>query len=117
MAPAPYSPVAIADGWVAVSGQVPLRDGTFLNDKPFSEQVDAVLANVADRLAEVDATMADVVKATAFLTDMGDYPVLNERWIAAFPEPRPARSCVAVAGLPFDVRVEVECWARLPGGA
>lgn len=113
MSAAPYTPSVRAGEWVAVSGQVPLRDGTFLSDRPFAEQVDAVLANVADRLAEHGATLADVVKTTVFLVDMADYAVLNERWIAAFAEPRPARSAVAVAALPFDVRLEVEAWARL----
>lgn len=110
----PYTPAVLARDWIAVSGQVPLRDGTFLTDRPFAEQVDGVLANVADRLAEHGASLADVVKTTVFLTDMADYPVLNERWIATFSDPRPARSCVAVAGLPFDVRVEVEAWALTP---
>ncbi|HYI62527.1 MAG TPA: RidA family protein [Acidimicrobiales bacterium] len=114
MSSAPYTPAVHAGGWIAVSGQVPLRDGAFLSDRPFGEQVDGVLANVADRLAEHGATLADVVKTTVFLTDMADYPLLNERWVATFPEPRPARSCVAVAGLPFDVRLEVEAWALAP---
>lgn len=114
MSSAPYTPAVRAGEWIAVSGQVPLRDGAFLSDRPFGEQVDAVLANVADRLAEHGATLDDVVKATVFLTDMADYALLNERWVAAFADPRPARSCVAVAGLPFDLRLEVEAWARLP---
>ena len=113
MSSPPYTPAFRAGEWVAVSGQVPLRDGTFLSDRPFGEQVDAVLANVTDRLAEHGATRSDVVKASVFLTDMSDYSLFNERWVAAFEDPRPARSCVAVAGLPFDVRVEVEVWARL----
>lgn len=114
MSSPPYTPAVRTGAWIAVSGQVPLRDGTFLTDRPFGEQVDAVLANVSDRLAEHGATLDDVVKTTVFLTDMSDYSVLNERWVAAFAEPRPSRSCVAVAGLPFDVRVEVEAWAVAP---
>lgn len=114
MSTAAYTPAVRAGDWIAVSGQVPLRDGTFLNDRTFGEQVDAVLANVADRLGEHGAALTDVVKTTVFLTDMSDYSLLNERWVAAFAEPRPARSCVAVAGLPFDVRVEVEAWAIAP---
>ncbi len=114
MSTPPYTPAVRAGEWIAVSGQVPLRDSALLNDRPLAEQIDAVLANVADRLAEHGATLADVVKTTVFLTDMADYPTLNEHWIAAFVEPRPARSCVAVAGLPFDVRLEVEAWARVP---
>ena len=111
----PYTPVVRAGEWLAVSGQVPLRDGELLTERPFAEQVDAVLANLSDRLAEQGATLASVVKTTVFLVDMADSPVVNERWVATFAEPRPARSCVAVAGLPFDVRIEVEAWAHVPG--
>lgn len=115
MSTAPYTPAVRVGDWIAVSGQVPLRDGVFLTDRPFAEQVDAVLANLVERLADHGASLADVVKTTVFLAgDMTDYPVLNERWVATFAEPRPARSCVAVAALPFDVRVEVEAWAHLP---
>ncbi len=117
MSTAPYTPVVDAGGWLAVSGQVPLRDGEFLHERPFAEQVDAVLANLADRLAEAGASLADVVKTTVFLTDMDDYAELNERWVATFADPRPARSCVAVAALPFGCRVEVECWALAPDAA
>jgi len=113
----PYTPAVRAGDWIAVSGQVPLRGDRFLTDRPFAEQVDGVLANVADRLAEHGATLADVVKTTVFLADMADYAVLNERWVAAFAEPRPARSAVAVAELPFGVRLEVEAWAHVPASA
>lgn len=110
-APPPYRPVVEAGDWLIVSGQVPLRDGKLLTDRPFADQVDAVIANVSDRLAEAGATLADVVKTTVFLTDMADYDAMNERYAIAFPEPRPARSAVAVAALPFGVTVEIEAWA------
>ena len=97
--------------------QVALRpDGSFVGGS-VAEQTEQVMSNLEAVLKAAGTGFEHVVKATCFLTDMDDYPVLNERWIEAFPEPRPARSCVAVAGLPFDVRVEVECWARVSGEA
>jgi len=111
-APLPYRPVVEVGDWIIVSGRVPLRDGALLTDRPFTEQVDAVIANVADRLAEVGATLADVAKTTVFLTDMADFDAMNERYAAAFPDPRPARSAVAVAALPLGVTVEIEAWAH-----
>jgi len=52
-----------------------------------------------------------VVKTTVFLTDMADYADMNGAYTAAFGEHRPARSAVAVAGLPLGAVVEIEAWA------
>jgi 2-iminobutanoate/2-iminopropanoate deaminase len=52
-----------------------------------------------------------VAKTTVFLVDMGEYAVMNETYIAAFGDHRPARSAVAVAALPLGAQVEVEAWA------
>jgi 2-iminobutanoate/2-iminopropanoate deaminase len=56
------------------------------------------------------------VKTTVFLTDIGDYPAMNEAYIAAFGDHRPARSAVAVAALPLGACVEIEAWAWVGGG-
>jgi len=98
-----------------VSGQVPLRDGTLLADAPFGEQAQQVLANVTARLEEHGGSLADVVKCTVYLTDMADFDEFNRHYAAAFAEPYPARTAVAVAALPFGVRVEVDAFAVLAG--
>jgi 2-iminobutanoate/2-iminopropanoate deaminase len=69
------------------------------------------LSNVQALLASQGAGLADVVKATVFLVEIGDYQAMNEAWVAALGEHRPARSAVAVAGLPRGALVEVEAWA------
>ncbi len=74
-------------------------------------QTDQALANVADLLAQEGLGWPEVVKVTAFLADIGDYAVFNERYTAALGASRPARSVVAVAGLPLGALVEVEVWA------
>jgi 2-iminobutanoate/2-iminopropanoate deaminase len=51
-----------------------------------------------------------IAKTTVFLADMADYGALNEAYTAFFGEHRPARSAVAVAGLPFGALVEIEAW-------
>ena len=59
-------------------------------------------------------TLADVVKTTIFLTDMGDFGAVNTIYASAMPDPPPARSTVAVAGLPKGALVEIEAIARRP---
>jgi 2-iminobutanoate/2-iminopropanoate deaminase len=56
-----------------------------------------------------------VVKTTVFLADMADFAVLNGIYARAFGDHKPARSTVAVAGLPKGARVEIELVARIPG--
>lgn len=79
-------------------------------------QVRQALANLAEVLAAEGAGLGDVVKATVFLVDMGDFAAVNEAWTEAFGAHRPARSAVGVASLPLGARVEVEAWAHRPPG-
>jgi len=69
------------------------------------------MANLGAVLEAADAGWEDVVKCTVFLADMSDYASFNEVYLEFFPSEPPARSAVAVAGLAFDARVEVECIA------
>ena len=108
----PYTPAVAAGEWVIVSGQLGLRDGQLIED--FAGEVDQVLVNVADRLAEHGLGMEHVVKTTCFLVDLDQFGLFNERYAAAFLEPRPARSAFQVARLPLDARVEIEAWAHRP---
>jgi 2-iminobutanoate/2-iminopropanoate deaminase len=70
------------------------------------------LANLAALLEGAGATLADVVKTTLFLRHIDDYAAVNDAYIDAFGDHRPARSAVAVAGLPLGALVEVEAWAH-----
>jgi 2-iminobutanoate/2-iminopropanoate deaminase len=53
------------------------------------------------------------VKTTVFLTDIADYSAMNDAYVAAFGDHRPARSAVAVSALPLGAQVEIEAWAHL----
>lgn len=106
----PYTPAVAAGEWVVVSGQLGLRDGALVED--FEGEVDAALANLAARLAEHGLGLEHVVKTTCFLTDLDRFGAFNERYAAAFAEPRPARSAFEVSRLPLDARVEIEAWAH-----
>lgn len=109
----PYTPIVRAGDWLVVSGQVGLRDGQIV-DGGVREQLEQALANLRGLLEGEGASMSDVVKTTIFLRQMDDYVEMNEAYVAAFGEHRPARSAVAVAGLPLGALVEIEAWAR-PG--
>jgi len=119
MSPAvgPYSPVRRVGDWVITSGQVGL-DATggapSLVEGGTIPELRQALANLAHVLGEEGATLADVVKTTLYLVDMGEYAAVNEVWIEHFTGERPTRSAVAVAALPLGARVEVEAWAYAP---
>lgn len=106
----PYTPSVRAGDWVIVSGQLGMVGGVLVGGG-FSDQLRQILVNLETRLAEQGAKMADVVKTTVFLRHMGDFTTLNELYGAAFPEPRPARTAVAVDELPLGGLVEIEAWA------
>jgi len=111
----PYSPVVRAGDFVIVSGQGGMRDGVKV-DGGVRGETSQTMANVAAQLATVGASLSDIVKTTCFLTDMENFTVFNEAYAEALGNHRPARSTVAVAGLPADFLVEVEAWAYLPEG-
>lgn len=110
----PYTPVVEAGDWVVVSGQVGLVDGRLADG--FDAQCNQALANLRAQLESVGLSLADVVKITVFLRHMADYARLNELYVAAFGDHRPARSVVGVAELPLGALVEVEAWARRRAG-
>ena len=102
-----------AGDWLIVSGQLGLVDGALVHGGVGAEVTQA-LANMAALLEAEGAGLADVVKTTVFLTHMSDYAPMNEAYIEAFGDHRPARAAVAVAGLPLSAKVEIEAWAFAP---
>jgi 2-iminobutanoate/2-iminopropanoate deaminase len=69
------------------------------------------IQNLANVLRGANLTLADVVKTTVFLADMGDFSAMNEIYGQAFGATPPARTTIAAAGLPKNARVEIECVA------
>ncbi len=109
----PYTPVVRAGDFVITAGQVGIADGALVEGGLRAELTQAMV-NLAGVLESAGATLADIVKTTVFLTDMGDYAEMNEVYTAALGDSRPARSAVAVAALPIGACVEIEAWAHLP---
>jgi 2-iminobutanoate/2-iminopropanoate deaminase len=111
----PYTPVVRAGDLLIVSGQVGLKEGALVSGDTV-DQLNQALANLGSLLAEHGASLADVVKTTVFLRHMSDYPRMNDAYVAAFGDHRPARSAIGVAELPLNALVEVEAWAFKPFG-
>jgi 2-iminobutanoate/2-iminopropanoate deaminase len=110
----PYTPIVRAGDWLVVSGQVGIADGQIAPGGVAGELRQAI-ANLEAQLQTEGATLADVVKTTVFLRHMSDYAQMNETYVAAFGDHRPARSAIGVAELPIGALVEVEAWAWVGG--
>jgi len=106
----PYTPIVRAGDWLAASGQIGQVDGKLVSGGMVAELVQA-LANLRGLLEGEGASLDDVVKTTVFLRHMRDYPLMNESYVRAFGDHRPARSAIAVSELPLHALVEVEAWA------
>lgn len=106
----PYTPIVRAGPFLICSGQVGLADGALV-EGGVRAQTRQAIANAAALLEGAGADLADVVKTTVFLADIADYGAMNDAYVDAFGDHRPARSAVAVSGLPLGAAVEVECWA------
>lgn len=111
----PYSHAVEAGGFVYFSGQTPLDSATGkLVAGDIAAQTEQCFQNLFQVLAAAGLTEADVVKANVFLTDMANFAAMNAVYATKFSAPYPARSTVAVAGLPLGAQVEIELIARKP---
>ncbi len=107
----PYAQAIAIDTLVFCSGQIPLTPEGTLVEGDVAAQTRQVLSNLKAVLAAAGSSLAQVVKTTVFLADMGDFAAMNEVYREFFPSNPPARSTVQVARLPRDVRVEIEAIA------
>jgi 2-iminobutanoate/2-iminopropanoate deaminase len=95
------------------SGQTPINPATGkLVDGDLTTQTNRVFDNIQAVLEDAELTMDDVIKCNVYLVDMNDFAEMNAVYAKRFEEPYPARTTVAVAGLPLGARVEIECIAR-----
>lgn len=108
----PYSHSVIGGGLVFVSGQLPISPATGkLIEGDAAAQAHQSIANIEAVLAVSGLSLDDVLKCTVFLTDMADFPAVNEVYASYFDAPAPARSAFAVVALPAGARVEIEAIA------
>ncbi len=105
----PYSQAVKQGGLLFCSGQIPIDPAAGkITATDVEQQATQVLSNIRALLASQNRKMSDVVKATVFLTAMADFPKVNPIYEAAFEGHKPARSTVAVAGLPLGALIEIE---------
>jgi len=105
----PYSQAIKANGFLFVSGQIPLDSITGqIVSGGIEVQTCQVLTNLQAILEKEGLSFTNVVKTTVFLKDMDDFTVMNKTYSKYFTDEPPARACVQVAKLPRDVSVEIE---------
>lgn len=108
----PYSPAIKTDHLIYCAGQTPLNPSTGeLVTRSVQEQTERVLENLSAVLKAAGSSLENVVKTTVFLTNMSDYTAMNEVYARFFPNVPPARTTIAVVGLPRGAQVEIECIA------
>ena len=108
----PYSQAVVANGMLYTAGQIALDPGSMqVIEGDVVAQAEQVMTNLTAVLTEAGASWSTVVKTTIFLADMADFQRVNEVYARHLGDSRPARSTVAVSGLPRGVRVEIEAVA------
>ena len=110
----PYSQAVRANGFVFLSGQIPLDPKTQqIVEGDAAVQTERVLENLKAVVEAAGSSIQRVVKTTVFLADLNDFAAMNEVYSRYFVTHPPARSTVEVARLPKNVRVEIDLIALL----
>lgn len=109
-----YSHVTVANGFVFVSGQLPITAaGIRLTDRPFAEQAQQVLDNVARALLAAGSGIDRLVQVRVYVDDIANWPEFNRLYASWAGDARPARAVVPTGPLHFGLKVEVEAMAVL----
>jgi 2-iminobutanoate/2-iminopropanoate deaminase len=110
----PYSQAVAVDGWLWVSGQIPTDPNSGeLVSGDIAAATRRVLENLKAVIEAAGGTLAQVVRVTIYLTDLGHFQTVNAVYGEYFIESPPARACVEVSGLPKGAEVEMDAVVRL----
>jgi 2-iminobutanoate/2-iminopropanoate deaminase len=110
----PYSQAVCIDGWLFISGQIPLDPSTGnIITSSFEKQVERVLENLKAIVEYAGGSVSSIVKTTIFLRDISMLPVFNEVYSKYFKEEPPARSVVEVKNLPRNADIMIEAVAKI----
>ncbi len=104
----PYSQAIVVNDTLYTSGQIPVIPETGAIADGVEAQARQVFTNLKNLISDAGFDIANTVKTTVFIKNMGDFTAINEIYAEFFTKPYPARSCVEVARLPKDVLLEVE---------
>lgn len=109
----PYSQAIKSGGFVFCSGQIPIDPAVnAVVATTIEDQTRQAITNLGNVLEAAGSSLAKVVKTTVFISDMNDFAALNGIYAELFGNTKPARSCVQVARLPKDVKLEIEAIAE-----
>lgn len=105
----PYSQAIEKNGFLYISGQVPIDPATGkLIEGEIKEQTERVMKNIGEILKAAGYEYSDVVKCTCLLSDMANFPFMNEVYGRYFTENPPARAAFGVVKLPLGALIEIE---------
>jgi len=108
----PYSQAKISGGFLFASGQIPLDASGNMVEGGITEQTKQVIQNIAAVLEAAGSDFTKVVKASCFLTDLGNFAAFNEIYAQYFTD-KPARSTFQISALPRGALVEIEIVAEV----
>ncbi len=103
-----YSQGVEHNGVFYFSGQIGLDPKTMTMKDDFQSQIDQIMSNIDGLLESQGLTREHIIKTSIFVTDLGNFDLVNKAYVAYFSEPYPARSCVQVPALPKGALVEIE---------
>ncbi len=110
----PYAQAVKANGFLFTAGQIAIDPETMeLVPGDVTPQTERVLQSLTAIISAAGADWSRVVKTTVYLRDMADFAAMNAVYVRVLGDAKPARSTVAVLGLPRDVRVEIEAIVAL----
>jgi len=107
----PYSQAVEANGFIFISGQLPVNPLDASIPQTIKEQTEMVIKNIEAILLSEGLTLKNVVKTTVFMTDLTKFSEMNEVYSKFFSSEPPARATVEVRNLPKGVMIEIECIA------
>lgn len=113
-APGPFSDAVRVGNILFLSGAIGTDSSGRVVPGGIGPETRQTLENIKASLARNGLTMNNVVKCTAMLVDIKEWPAMNEVYRTYFPGPKPARSAFAGSGLALNARVEIECIAAIP---
>jgi len=109
----PYSQAVIHQGTIHLSGQLGLNPATGKLEEGVEAQARQALANIKAVLEEAGTNMNNIIRCRVFLTDLNNFQIMNQMYIQAMGDHKPARTTIQVAGLPMGGLVEIEATAAI----
>lgn len=107
----PYSQGVLGGNLIFVSGQLPVNPETGELQADIATATRQSLENIAAILASANSSMDKIIKTTVFMTDLKNFPIMNQAYAEFFPNEAPARSTIEVAALPKGAKLEIEAIA------